>query len=136
MPAMNLSRRELFQLSALGIGAASGSGWLDLLAARAAEKPPAAKAKAKQCIHLWMDGGPSHHETFHIKPDPRDDIRGRLSPTQTPVPGLQITEKSPNPAKHRGHGAVVRGMSTGEAEHGRSFAHTFRETGARERGNA
>lgn len=42
-----------FQLSA--VGAASASGWFDLLAARAAEKPLAPKAKAKQCILLGVD---------------------------------------------------------------------------------
>ncbi|MBM3983723.1 MAG: DUF1501 domain-containing protein [Planctomycetes bacterium] len=127
---MNLSRRELFLLS--GVGAVAASGWLDTLAARAAEKPVAPKAKAKQCILLWMDGGPSHHDTFDMKPDAPDDIRGEYKPIQTSVTGLQITEKFSQLAKLMHLAAVVRGMSTGEGEHGRArqYLHTGYKTGA------
>ncbi|MBA4065587.1 MAG: DUF1501 domain-containing protein [Isosphaera sp.] len=127
-----LSRRELFRLSAAGVGAASASGWLDLLAARAADRPPAARAKAKQCILLWMDGGPSHHDTFDMKPDAPADVRGEYTPIQTPVAGLQVTETFPRLAKLMTLAAVVRGMSTGEGEHGRArqYLHTGYRTGA------
>lgn len=122
MNAPALSRREMFQLSALGIGGYSASGWMNALAADQA----GSKRKTKSCILLWMDGGPSQHETFDMKPDAPDDYRGEYRPISTSVPGLQITEKFPTLAKHMHHAAVVRSMSTGEAEHGRAriYLHT------------
>jgi uncharacterized protein (DUF1501 family) len=60
------SRRELLTLGAAGVAGASLSGWLAPLAAHAAA-PPARRHRS--CILLWMDGGPSHVDTFDPKPD-------------------------------------------------------------------
>jgi len=122
-----LTRRELFCLSAAGVGGASASGWLGALAAHAAK--PLAGKKAKQCILLWMDGGPSHHDTFDMKPDAPADVRGEFTPIQSSVTGLQVTEMLPRVAKVMHLAAVIRGMSTGESEHGR--ARTYLHTGYR-----
>jgi len=35
------------------------------------------KSKAKSCILIWLDGGPSHLETFDLKPDAPAEVRGR-----------------------------------------------------------
>ena len=66
-----LSRRDFFQLSAAGFLGTSVSGWFDVLAARAAES----KVKPKACILLWMDGGPTHKDTFDLKPGTADARR-------------------------------------------------------------
>jgi hypothetical protein len=118
----NLSRRQLFQLSALGIGGSSASGWLGALAASSSAKP----APPKKCILLWMDGGPSQHETFDMKPDAPADIRGEYKPIDTSVPGIRVAENFPKLAKQMHHAAVIRSMNTGEAEHGRAriYLHT------------
>src|SRR5688500_9615818 len=123
-----LNRRELMRLGACGIGAASASGWMGALAAEQAQ----GKRKSKSCILLWMDGGPSHHETFDMKPDAPEDVRGEYKPIDTSAPGIQITEKLPKFAKLMHHAAVVRSMSTGEAEHGRAriYLHTGYKAGA------
>ena len=63
-PGLDLSRRDLLKLSAAGVLGVSMSGWLDVLAARAAET----RVQHKRCILLWMDGGPSHKDTFDLKP--------------------------------------------------------------------
>src|SRR4051794_33649141 len=70
----SITRRELMQLSAAGVAGASLSGWFGLLAehARAAAPP----ARLKSCVLLWMDGGPSHHDTFDPKPDASSEYRG------------------------------------------------------------
>jgi hypothetical protein len=61
-----LSRRDFVRvgsLSALGLGLA------DLLALRAgAENASTGATRAKHCILIWLDGGPSHLETFDLKP--------------------------------------------------------------------
>jgi len=127
------TRRELLKLLAAGVGGASLSGWLGPLAAAAQQQLPLARVlRPKSCILLWMDGGPSHLETFDPKPDAGMQIRGDLGAIGTSVPGIQIGEKFPQLAKLMHHGAIVRGMSTAEADHGRArvYMHTGYRPGA------
>src|SRR5262245_22128713 len=107
-----LSRRELLTLAATGAGAVSLSGWLGPLA-RAAE----GGARTKSCILLWMDGGPSHVDTFDPKPEASSAINGGLKAIPTAVPGLLISEKFTRLAPLMKHAAVLRGMTTEEADH-------------------
>src|SRR5262249_37739015 len=46
-------------------------------------------ARAKSCILLWLDGGPSHLETFDLKPDAPAEVRGPFQPIDTNVPGVR-----------------------------------------------
>src|SRR3954454_19052273 len=108
----NLSRRELLQYS--GMAALSLSGWLNVIAAHAARTGK----KTKSCIVLWMDGGPSHKDTFDLKPGTRD--AGEFKPISTSAPGIQISEHLPKVAKWMHAGSVIRSMSTGEGAHGRA----------------
>ena len=126
--AFRIRRRELCTLSAAGLAAASASGWFGSLAVRAAEQP----RKTKSCILLWMDGGPSHVETFDPKPDAPAGIRGDLDVIRTSVPGIFLGEKFPQVAELMHHGAILRGMSTREADHGRAriYMHTGYRPGA------
>jgi hypothetical protein len=114
------TRRKFLQLSAAGVGAASMSGWLEVLAGRAtaaaAQGKPAGKAKS--CILMWMDGGPSHKDTFDLKPASKG--AGEFKPIKTAAPGVEISEHLPNIAKVMNHGVVVRGMSTPEGAHPRA----------------
>lgn len=114
------SRRSFLQTSAAGL--ALGSGWMPLLAQRAA----AAEKRTKSCILLWMNGGPPHKDTFDLKPDSKG--AGDFKPIQTAVPGIQVCELLPTFAKLMEHAVIVRGMSTPEAEHirARYHAHTAR----------
>ncbi len=124
IPGLGLSRREFLQLSAAGVLTASMSGWLDILAARAAEQ----EVRHKRCILLWMDGGPSHKDTFDLKPGTANG--GSFRPIPTSVPGIQISEHFPRLARLMQHGAIIRSMSTGEGAHGR--AKYYLHTGYRE----
>ena len=101
---MSISRRELLRLSAAGLGGASLSGWLGRLAAGAAAQGPA----RKRCIVLWMDGGPSHIDTFDPKPDARAEVRGELASIPTAVPGVRVSEKFPTLAGMMGDLALGR----------------------------
>src|SRR5437868_422269 len=91
------TRRKFLQLSALGVGAASTSGWLQVLASRASAAAPAANAKAKSCILLWMAGGPSHKDTFDLKPKSKG--AGEFKPIATSAPGIEISEHLSKTAK-------------------------------------
>src|SRR5262245_13689109 len=106
--AGGLTRRELLRLSAVGAGGASLSGWLEVLAGHArAAAPP---RRTKSCILLWMDGGPSHLDTFDPKPDAPAEVRGDLGSIATCLAGVRVGEKFPKLARLLKHAAVVRGM--------------------------
>src|SRR5262245_557627 len=99
------SRREMLTLSAAGVAGASLSGWFGSLASGASDQP----RRSKSCILLWMDGGPSHVESFDPKPEAAADVRGELGTIQTSVPGILVGEKFPRVAELMQHGAILRG---------------------------
>jgi len=107
----NFDRRQFLTSTAAG---ATLCGWLGRVAAHAAET---GKPKPKACILLWMAGGPSHLDTFDLKPDAPKRIGGEFRPIGTSVPGIQISEHFPRFAKLMKHAAVLRGMSTVESDH-------------------
>lgn len=107
-----LSRRDWLRLSAAGVVGYSMSGWLETLA-RAAD----AKRK-RSCILLWMNGGPSQMDTFDLKPG--TDNGGPFKEIETKVPGIKISEHLPGVAKHMEQLALIRSMTTKEADHGRA----------------
>src|SRR5678816_2339560 len=77
-----IARRDFIQL---GLGAAMGLGFTDLLRLRASAAAATGKVSPHQvnCIMIWLDGGPSHYETFDPKPDAPKEIRGELKPIPT-----------------------------------------------------
>ncbi len=122
--ANDLSRRDALKLAAAGVSAVSLSGWFNVLAKGAA----AQGTRPKSCILLWMDGGPSHKDTFDLKPGTSNS--GPFQPISTSVPGVQVSEHLPNVAKVMQHVALLRSMSTAEGAHGRAKYHMH--TGYRE----
>ncbi|MFT5527410.1 MAG: hypothetical protein ACI9HK_005392 [Pirellulaceae bacterium] len=110
----NFSRRDLLKLSAAGALGTSSAGWFDALAGQAAASA-IARSKAKSCILLWMGGGPAQTDTFDMKPG--HENAGEFKPIQTNVSGIEICEHLPMMAKQADKLAILRGMSTGEADH-------------------
>lgn len=98
-------------LTARGACGASLCGWLPRLVAGANENGTV--RKAKRCILLWMDGGPSQTHTFSI-PEKEPDYKS----IPTAVSGIRISEYLPQLAKQMKDLAVVRSMSTGLNNHG------------------
>src|SRR5262245_47241292 len=74
--------------------------------------------RAKSCILVWLDGGPSHLETFDLKPDAPSEVRGPFKPISTAVPGIQLCELLPNTARVADRIAVVRSVTSPLGEHG------------------
>lgn len=124
----SLSRRDWLKLSAAGVSATCWSGWLNVLAAHAAAPASKPAGTPRSCIVLWMDGGPSHKDTFDLKPGTRDG--GEFQPIKTSVPGIEISEHWPKVAQVMHLGAIVRSMSTSEGAHPR--ARYLLHTGYRE----
>lgn len=119
------TRRDVMRLAAAGVFAPTLSGWLPVLA-RAA--PKGGTGKAKSCILLWMDGGPTHKDTWDLKPDSKG--AGEFKPIKTAASGIEISEHLPKVAGVMNHGVVVRGMTTPEGAHAR--AKYYMHTGYRE----
>lgn len=119
----SLSRRDWLRLSAAGALSVPASCWFDKLAAGAAEQSAASKPKHKNCILLFMHGGPSHIDTFDPKPE---NESSEFKPIATSASGIQVCEHLPKMAQVMQHCALLRGMSTSEGSHGRAryYMHT------------
>jgi hypothetical protein len=102
------------RFSAAGVLGCSASGWLERLAAAAAEDPERKRA----CILLWMNGGPAQTDTFDLKPGHANG--GPFQELDTTVPGLRFSEHLPLLAKQARHLALVRSMTSREGDHNRA----------------
>src|SRR3982750_38899 len=112
------TRRDFLQVS---LGGLLGLGMCDLLRLRAnaAEaKPALANGKNVNCILIWLDGGPSHYETFDPKPDAPSEIRGEFKTIPTSVPGVHFSESIPKLAATFDKYTVVRSICHKDPNHG------------------
>src|SRR5436305_623044 len=112
-----MARRDFIQL---GLGATLGLGLADILRLRAGAAAANAKASPDKvnCIMIWLDGGPSHYETFDPKPDAPKEIRGDFNPISTSVPGIRFCETVPKLAKVADKIAIVRSICHKDPNHG------------------
>src|ERR1700674_2951612 len=77
----------------------------------------AAPSKDISCILVWQSGGPSHLDTFDMKPDAPKEYRGEFKPIPTNVPGIQICEHLPRLARMTDKLALIRSMTHGDVNH-------------------
>src|SRR5579885_441708 len=66
--------------------------------------------KDKNCIMLFLVGGPSQLDTWDMKPNAPVEIRGPYKPIKTNVPGIEISENFPRMAKHADKYALIRSV--------------------------
>ena len=103
------SRRHALKVGGLGL---LGMSLPELL--RAEDQAKAAvhrlAPRAKSVIFLFQWGGPSQFETFDMKPDARESIRGLHRPMQSNVPGLLVNERLPRMAKVMDKVCLIRSM--------------------------
>jgi len=112
-----VGRREFLKIGGLGLGALSGGidpNMTRLFAESAAGNTP---NNDFSVILLWANGGPSHLDTFDMKPESPAEYRGEFSPIDTNVPGFQITEMLPNLAKMADKFSIVRSLHHNRNEH-------------------
>lgn len=116
-----MPRRDFLQL---GIGGGLGLGLASLLRLQAhaatvpSGRPGGGKNNKVNCIMIWLDGGPSHYETFDPKPDAPSEIRGSLGTIATSVPGIRFCESMPYLAKAADKLTVVRSICHKDPNHG------------------
>jgi hypothetical protein len=108
-----LSRRA-FLLG--GASSAIGLTLGDILALSASARGPSPPARA--VIMLWLWGGPSHLDTFDMKPGAPVEYRGPFEPIATAVPGISICELLPQLARRADKFALLRALHHESNDHG------------------
>jgi hypothetical protein len=115
-----VQRRDFLKIGAIGAGL-SLSGYLRLAAAGETKS-----AQATNAIFVNLTGGPSHMDTFDLKPDAPAEFRGQFNPIKTNVSGIEISEHLPKLAKCADKFAILRGVShtLGAHELGTEYVNT------------
>jgi hypothetical protein len=78
------------------------------------------RSSRKSVIMIYLAGGPAHQDTFDLKPDAPDGIRGEFKPIATRVPGVHVCEHLPRIAALMDKVAVVRSVVGLRDEHSSS----------------
>ena len=105
----NLSRRQLLQAGGIGALAMASHGMV--AASVDANRGLRGEAAPKSCIFVLLCGGPSHLDTWDLKPDAPDDIRGPYRPIATSVPGMRISELNTRLSTMTQHFSLIRSMT-------------------------
>ncbi|MBI1324169.1 DUF1501 domain-containing protein [bacterium] len=128
-----VGRRDCLKL---GLSAATGLGFTDLLRLRsfaveaaaanvtgrkmpsAIARPKAMAAQPTSCVLVWLDGGPTHYETFDPKPTAPKEIRGEFDPIATKTPGIFYSQEMKKLASISDKIAIVRSICHNQGNHG------------------
>src|SRR4051794_17175858 len=100
--ARNVSRRNLLKVGALGL--------LGMNSGEAGAVPTGRRARAKSVIFLHQFGGPSHLDTFDMKPQTPAEIRGQYRPIVSSAPGISICDQLPRTARIMDKVTLVRSV--------------------------
>jgi hypothetical protein len=109
-----ISRRNFLKIGAFGTGLTLA----DMLRQRAMAGTSTKKA-AKSVIMVFLSGGPSHIDSYDLKPEAPIEFRGEFKPIATKVPGVQICEHLPLQAAMWDKLAVIRSLTStnGHSDH-------------------
>jgi hypothetical protein len=107
-----VSRRDFLRVGALAGLGLSLPKFLELDALGGVSPAP-----GRAAIYVRLAGGPSHMDTFDLKPDAPDTHRGEFKEISTNVPGIRISEHLPKLAKCADKFAILRGVSHTLAAH-------------------
>ena len=110
-----LSRRSVLRVGMLGM---AGLSLADLLRLRAAAAEQGRRPKETAVIQVFLEGGPSHIDTFDPKPDAPAEFRGEFRPIAGNVPGIEVCEHLPRMARVLDKVAILRSVHHSSADHG------------------
>ena len=103
-------RRSFLQLGTAGyLGLSLGSLWKAQSAA-AQQKTLLSAPAIKACILVFYYGGPSHLDTWDMKPNAPSEIRGSFQSISTSVPGFRICEHLPHMSKWMHKVGIIRSV--------------------------
>src|SRR4051794_35704066 len=122
-PAALLTRRRLLQFAGGGsLSLTLGGLWQ----ARAAVRNPAPTGKPiRACILVFYYGGPSHLDTYDLKPNAPAEVRGEFKPVSTTVPGLRVCEHLPRMARVMHKVAQIRSLHHAASLHDSASIHAL-----------
>jgi hypothetical protein len=111
------TRRDCIQF---GIGGLLGGGLVNTLRARgeSAKASQGPQPSADRVILIWMDGGPTHFETFDPKPDAPAEFRGEFGYAKTSIPGVLYSEHMVKLAASLDDCAMIRSIRHNQGNHG------------------
>lgn len=109
-----MARRDCLKL---GLGSLLGGGLTSALNLRA-NASTSGQRKNTACILIWLDGGPSHFETFDPKPDAPVEIRGEFGTIPTKVPGMLFSENMTRLAEISDKLTIIRSIRHDQNNHG------------------
>jgi hypothetical protein len=103
-----ISRRQALRVGSVGLlGGLSLPRFLQFQAQARTDAP----ARAKACIFLFLEGGPSTIDMWDMKPEAAAEVRGPYKPIATNVPGTFVCEHLPNCAKVANKYTILRSHS-------------------------
>ncbi len=116
-----IQRRDMLKAGTLSLGGLTLGNYMRM--SHAGEVQP---GRADRAIFIELPGGPSHLDTFDLKPEAASEYRGTFNPIATNVPGIQISEHLPKLAAVADKFAILRGVSHTLAAHrlGREYVNT------------
>src|SRR5258708_6450278 len=117
-----MSRRSCLRIGGLALG---GLALPEILRA---EAESGVRNKAKGIIMVLLPGGPTHLDTFDLKPDAPPEIRGEFRPIATNVPGIQICELLPRLARLADKLVIVRSLVGFRDDHNTHWCSTDLES--------
>ena len=100
-----VSRRDFLRVGALTVGGLSLADMLRLKAQAGSSPTP-----GKSVIMVFLHGGPTHLDSYDMKPDAPVEFRGEFRPIRTNVPGMNVCELMPRQAQMMDKLAVLRGL--------------------------
>ena len=120
-----ISRRTAVQAGAVGL---LGLGMNHVPALQAAAEPTGGGAAS--CIYIFLSGGLAQQDSFDLKPNAPDTVRGEFLPIATATPGIQICEHLPMLAERSDKWSLVRSLT--HPTNGHTLGHYFMLTGRSE----
>ncbi len=108
-----IPRRDFLTIGAAGVGGLTLPALL-----RAESSQPAATGRS--VINIYLGGGPTHLDTFDLKPNAPREFRGEFQPISTKADGVEICELMPRLASHGDKFAIVRSLTGVRNEHSSS----------------
>ena len=105
------SRRSFIKAGGMAMGGLSLAQLLQLEAASGKGR------QHKAVINVFLPGGPSHIDTFDLKPHASSEFRGEFNPISTNVAGMQICELFPRLARIADKFSIIRSLHDSEGAH-------------------
>ncbi len=109
-----VTRRNFLRAGVCGLTGLTLADALRARSLRAAEGKP---TKDTSVILIWKGGGPSHIDTWDLKPHAPAEFRGDFSPINTNVSGIEISEHLPLSAKQMDKYSIIRSVTHPDAGH-------------------